>query len=123
MERISNKVLERMYNIQNESQSFYQAYLDNKISYTTYKRYFEYELTNQYTEFRKSKVGDYPLYTENDQLILTCINSGGKKGLTVGKEYLGSGCTTFTDEVWVHMNDKGNDRAYGRSLFNIKLLQ
>ena len=57
MSRISNKVLERMFEIQEESQSFYQAYLDNKISYSTYRRYAENELTNQYTEFRKMKCG------------------------------------------------------------------
>ena len=46
-----------MFEIQEESQSFYQAYLDNKISYSTYRRYAENELTNQYTEFRKMKCG------------------------------------------------------------------
>ena len=54
--KISNKILEKMFNLQEEHKSFYQAYLDNKISYSTYRRYFEYELTEQYLEFRKSKM-------------------------------------------------------------------
>jgi hypothetical protein len=108
-----------MFEIQEENQSFYQAYLNNKISYSTYRRYAENELTNQYTEFRKMKWGNYPIYSEKDNLTLICICDGGHKGLTVGKEYDGSGCSLMQDEVWVHMNDKGNNRQYGRSLFKI----
>ena len=53
--KISNRVLEKMYRLQEDHKSFYQAYLNNKISYSTYRRYFEYELTDQYIEFRKLK--------------------------------------------------------------------
>lgn len=52
---ISAKILEKMFNLQEEHKSFYQAFLDNRISYSTYRRYFEYELTEEYMEFRKNK--------------------------------------------------------------------
>ena len=62
-------------------------------------------------------------YNESDLLSLVCINNPkGKKGLTIGKEYYGCGSTLLTDEVWVHVNDRGNNRSYSKSWFRIKFI-
>jgi hypothetical protein len=62
-------------------------------------------------------------YKQDDLLKLVCIdNPESKKGLTVGKEYYGCGCNIFTDEVWVHVNDKGNDRRYFKSWFTVEFI-
>jgi len=61
-------------------------------------------------------------YKEDDLLKLVCIdNPESKNGLTVGKEYYGCGCN-ITDEVWVHVNDKGNNRLYLKSWFTVEFI-
>ena len=60
--------------------------------------------------------------TENSELLLICIeNPNNKKGLTIGKTYKGSGCSIYQDEIWVHINDKGNNRRYLRKWFKVKI--
>lgn len=62
-------------------------------------------------------------YNEYDFLKLVCIdNPQNKKGLTIGKEYYGCGCTLFIDEVWVHVNDKGNNSCYPKLWFTIEFI-
>ena len=61
------------------------------------------------------------IYTEDDKLLLTCIkNPKNKKGLTIGKTYIGCGCSLSKNkEVWVHINDKGNNSRYPAKYFII----